>query len=164
MADPSAVEITAARVEEVLEGSPAFAKVEENFYVVRQGSAYVYVHVVPWAPERALVRLVAQLAGGVEMTPDLAIRLLRLNTRMRFGAFGFVPRGSCVILTHTLLGGSTLDSDELLSAVRTVAIVADDYDDRIVDEAGGKRMQDLVDESAAAALLTDLGAEEDWDA
>ena len=163
MAKPTAVEFTAERIEELLADSPAFAKVEDNFYVLRQGSAYVYVHVLPWDPDRALVRLVAQLAGGVEMTPDLAIRLLRLNTRMRFGSFGFVPTGACVILTHTLLGGSTLDADELISAVRTVALLADEYDDRIVEEAGGKRMQDLLDDSLTSVLLADLGGGEGWD-
>jgi hypothetical protein len=163
MSEQSTVEITAKRVEELLSDSPAFAKVEDNFYVVRQGSAYVYVRVLGWDPDKALVRLVAQLAGGVEMTPELAIRLLRINTRMRFGAFGYVAKGSCIILTHTLLGGETLDADELLSAVRTVAVLADEYDDHIVEEAGGMRMQDLVDDSTTAAMLEDMNAPQSWD-
>ena len=96
-----------ASVEETLAGSPAFARVEPRFYVLRQGTAYVYIHVLPWEPDRALVRLVAQLARGVEMTPDLAIKLLRLNARLRFGAFGYVKEGSCVVFGHTLLGGET---------------------------------------------------------
>src|SRR3954454_16382582 len=107
----SAVRVTVARLEETLAGSPAFTRVEPRFYVVRQGTAYVFIHVLPWEPERALVRLVAQLAHGVDMTPDLAIRLLKLNARLRFGAFGFVPQGSCVVFGHTLLGGETLDAD-----------------------------------------------------
>lgn len=152
MAKRSAVEVTIACIERVLGEHPAFAKVDEAFYVVRQGTAYVYVRVVPWE-DRALVRLVAQLVGGVDITPDLTMRLLRANTRMRFGAFGFVPHGSCVILSHTLLGGDSLDEDELLLALSTLALVADEYDDAIVEVAGGKRMQDLLDDSAAAALL-----------
>ena len=164
MTNQSPVEVTVAQVEEVLSNSPAFAKIETNFYVVRQGSAYVYVHVLPWGSDRAIVRLVAQLAGGVEMTPDLALRLLRINARMRFGAFGYVSNGACVIISHTLLGGVTLDSEELLSALRSLAITADEYDDHIVDEAGGKRMQDLLDDHASASLVADLIAREGWDA
>ncbi len=164
MANQSSVEVTVARVEQALSGSPAFAKIETNFYVVRQGSAYVYVHVVPWGDNRAIVRLVAQLAGGVEMTPDLALRMLRINARMRFGAFGYVANGACVIISHTLLGGDTLDGEELLSALRSLAITADEYDDHIVEEAGGKRMQDLLDDHATASLLADLAAREGWDA
>ena len=164
MAKQSPVEVTVAQVEEVLSNSPAFAKVETNFYVVRQGSAYVYVHVLPWGEDRAIVRLVAQLARGVEMTPDLALRLLRINARMRFGAFGYVARGACVVLSHTLLGGRTLDAAELLSALRSLAITADEYDDHIVDEAGGKRLQDLLDDHVSSAMLSDLSAQEGWDA
>jgi hypothetical protein len=154
----TAVKVTVARIEETLAGSPAFTRVEPCFYVVRQGTAYVYIHVLPWEPDRALVRLVAQLARGVEMTPDLAIKLLRLNARLRFGAFGYVAQGACVVFAHTLLGGETLDAAEITTAVRDLSMLADDFDDMIVEEAGGKRMQDLIDASAAAALFSELDA------
>jgi hypothetical protein len=156
--DTPAVRVTVARIEETLATSPAFTRIEPRFYVVRQGSAYVHIHVVPWEPERALIRLIAQLAVGVEMTPDLALKLLRRNARLRFGSFGYVEQGSCVILTHTLLGGVTLDTDELTSALRDISVLADEFDDRIVEEVGGKRMQDLLDASATAAFLSDLDA------
>jgi hypothetical protein len=116
----------------------------------------VYIHVLPWEPDRALVRLVAQLARGVEMTPDLAIKLLGLNARLRFGAFGYVAQGACVVFAHTLLGGETLDSAEISTAVRDLSMLADDFDDMIVEEAGGQRMQDLIDASAAATLFSEL--------
>jgi hypothetical protein len=161
--DNNAVRVTVARIEETLAASPAFTRVEPRFYLVRQGSAYVYVHVLDWEPERALVRLVAQLARGVEMTPDLAIKLLRLNARLRFGAFGYVSQGSCVVLVHTLLGGDTLDPDEINTALRDLSMLADEFDDRIVEEAGGKRMQDLIDASATAALFADLDPSPTWD-
>ena len=127
----AAVQVTNARIEAALADSPAFTRVEPHFYVVRQGTAYVYLHVLPWAPDRALVRLVAQL--------------------------------SCVVIVHTLLGGETLDADELLVALRDLSVLADEYDDRIVEEAGGQRMQDLIDASATAAVFTDLEAPRAWD-
>jgi hypothetical protein len=154
--EATAVKVTVARIEETLAGSPAFTRVEPCFYVVRQGTAYVYIHVLPWEPDRALVRLVAQLARGVEMTPDLAIKLLGLNARLRFGAFGYVAQGACVVFAHTLLGGETLDSAEISTAVRDLSMLADDFDDMIVEEAGGQRMQDLIDASAAATLFSEL--------
>jgi hypothetical protein len=156
--DTPAVRVTVARIEETLAASPAFTRIEPRFYVVRQGSAYIHIHVIPWEPDLALIRLVAQLVRGVDMTPDLALKLLRLNARLRFGAFGFVQQGSCVILTHTLLGGETLDTVELTSALRDISMLADDFDDRIVEEVGGKRMQDLLDASATAAFFADLDA------
>lgn len=154
--EATAVKVTVARIEETLAGSPAFTRVEPCFYVVRQGTAYVYIHVLPWEPDRALVRLVAQLARGVEMTPDLAIKLLGLNARLRFGAFGYVAQGACVVFGHTLLGGETLDAAEISTAVRDLSMLADDFDDMIVEEAGGQRMQDLIDASAAATLFSEL--------
>jgi hypothetical protein len=161
--DSHAVRVTVARIEATLAESPAFTQIEPRFYVVRQGTAYVYIHVLPWEPERALVRLVAQLARDVEMTPDLAIKLLRFNARLRFGAFGYVLQGSCVVFAHTLLGGETLDPDEILTTLRDLSVIADEFDDRIVVEAGGQRMQDLIDASAASALFSELDAPEQWD-
>jgi hypothetical protein len=144
-----------AKIEEVLGQSPAFQKIDKSFFVVRQGSAYVYLLVSDWK-EQSVVRFVAQLARGVDMTPDLAIKLLRVNARLRFGSFGFVRDSSCVTFQHTLLGGETLDADEILATLRDVVLLADEYDDQIVAEVGGQTMQQLLEESALTALRTDL--------
>ncbi len=158
----SAVRVSIARIEQTLADSPAFVRVEPRFYVVRQGTAYIYIQILPWDPDRAVVRFVAQLARGVEMTPDLAIKLLRMNARLRFGAFGYVPQGRCVVLAHTLLGGETLDGNEILTALRDMSVIADEYDDRIVEEVGGQRMQDLIDASAVSAFFDDIEPRRDW--
>jgi hypothetical protein len=167
------VRVTCGRIEELLGKSHAFRKVDACFYLVRQGSAYIHIHVVPWEgrashaaggpPGRALVRFVAQLARGVEMNPDLAIRLLRLNATLRFGSFGWVREGSCVTLQHTLLGGPALDGDELLATLRDLAVLADEYDDRIVADAGGQTMQTIVEEHELAAMRDAVLGEVAWE-
>jgi hypothetical protein len=144
-----------AKIEDILGESPAYQKIDKNFYVVRQGSAYVYLLVSDWG-ERSLVRFVAQLARGVDMGPDLAMKLLRLNARLRFGAFGFVRDGACVTFSHTLLGGETLDKEEILATLRDVALVSDEYDDVVVAEAGGQTMQQILEETALASLKGEL--------
>ena len=48
-------------------------------------------------------------------------------------------------------------------ALRDLSVLADEYDDRIVEEAGGQRMQDLIDASATAAVFTDFDAPRAWD-
>jgi hypothetical protein len=68
-----------------------------------------------------------------------------------------------VVIAHTLLGGETLDSAEILAALRDLSVLADEYDDRIVEEAGGQRMQDLIDASATSSLFADLGTAGAWD-
>jgi hypothetical protein len=154
-----AVHLTCDRIEEVLGKSPAFRRVDRGFYVVRQGSAYVFLRVLPWSSEGALIRLVAQLAKGVEMTPDLAIHLLALNAKLRFGSFGWVREGSCVTLQHTLIGGPELLESELMTTLRDVALIADDYDDVVVGHAGGKTMQALLEEQEIEALQSALASE-----
>ncbi|GAC1351664.1 MAG: hypothetical protein NVS3B20_18050 [Polyangiales bacterium] len=151
-----ATRLSCATLEHVLSSSPAFQKVDKNFYVVRQGSAYVYILAMEWGEERSLVRFVAQLVRGVDISPDLSMKLLRLNARMRFGAFGFVRDGACITFSHTLLGGETLDREQILATLRDVALVADEYDDQIIEEAGGQTMQQILEETALSSLKKEL--------
>jgi hypothetical protein len=86
------------------------------------------------------------------MEMPLAMQLLEMNAMLRFGAFGYVPAGEVVIFSHTLLGGPTLNTEELTATVRDVAIIADEYDDRIAARYGGQTMQELLEESVVEHL------------
>jgi len=144
---------TCDRIETALSDNKAFRKIEDKMYVVKQGSSYVMVNVVPWGDERAIVRCVAQLVKGVRMEPALSIQLLSLNSVLRFGAFAYVSEGDLVLFLHSILGGETLDPEELVATIRDVALIADDWDDKIIERFGGQRMQDLLEESAMARIL-----------
>ena len=85
--------------------------------------------------------------------PQLLRQLLILNGKLRFGAFAYEPDGELILFSHALLGGATLNANEVQAAVHDVALVADRYDDHIVARYGGRRMQDVVEESAWARLL-----------
>ena len=63
-------------IEKTLRKSPAFKKVDEGLYVVKQGSSIVMINVIAWNPDRAVVRCVAQLVKGVTMEVPLALQLL----------------------------------------------------------------------------------------
>lgn len=154
----TAVETSCARIERVLGASPAYRKIEERLYVVKQGSSYVMISVVPAgskaAPEeRAVVRVVAQVVANVRPEPPLLRWLMILNGKLRFGAFAYVPDGELILFCHSILGGDTMDDQELLATVHDVALIADSYDDRIVERYGGDRMQDVIEEKAMAALF-----------
>jgi len=154
----SAVSESQKVIEKVLGKSPAFSRVEDSLYVVRQGSSYVMVSVVPTGKgsqhdDKAIVRVVAQVASGVRTEPSLFRQLLILNGRLRFGAFAFVPEGDVVIFHHSILGGVGMDGKELAATVHDVAVVADEYDDRIVARYGGARMQDMIERSAMDHLF-----------
>jgi hypothetical protein len=144
---------TCLLIERALAGSPAFRQIDDRLYIVKQGSCFVMINVLPWGADRAVVRCVAQLVKGVRLAPQLARQLLELNSILRFGAFGYVPEDELVLFMHSILGGPTLDAEELLITLRDVALVADEYDDRIARHFGGQTMQELLEESALTRLL-----------
>ena len=146
---------TALVIEETLASSPAFRKVDEKLYVVKQGSAYVMVNIVSWDTNKSLVRCVALVAKGLELDGELALELMQLNATLRFGAFAYDKAGQQVLFIHSILGGTTLDAEELLATVRHVALIADHYDDELVDKHGGQRMQDVLEEAAMERIISD---------
>src|SRR5678815_2111203 len=112
---------TALVIERTLSTSPAYRKVDDSLYVIKQGSAYVMISVVPWGKDKACVRCTAQLVKGMVMDHKLATQLLELNSFLRFGAFAWDPHQETVLLVHSILGGATLDPDELMATLRDLA-------------------------------------------
>ena len=144
---------TALLIERTLQDSPAFRKIDDALYVIKQGSAYVMISVVPWGDNQAMVRCVAQLVKGIDVDGPLAKQLLELNAHLRFGAFSWDPAEHTVLFGQTILGGTTLDPEELLATLRDVALIADEYDDKLMKKYGGQRMIDLLEESAMERLM-----------
>jgi len=151
-------------IEKALGKSPAFKKVDEGLYVVKQGSSLVMINVLAWNPDRAVVRCVAQLVKGVTMEVPLALQLLEMNALLRFGAFAYVPAGDVIVFSHTLLGGKSLGAEELTTTIRDVAIIADEYDDRIAARYGGQTMQELLEESVVEHFRTAHGKKDHFKA
>jgi hypothetical protein len=151
----NAVDKTCDLIEKTLGKSAAFRKVEERLYVVKQGSSYVTISVIPSTKgeTKPLVRVYAQVVSGVRPEPSLFRQLLILNGRMRFGAFAYVPDGDLILFVHSMLGGEHMDAKELLATVTDIALIADGYDDRIVARYGGQRMQDVIEQTAMKHLL-----------
>ncbi|HWE26428.1 MAG TPA: hypothetical protein VHB97_00420, partial [Polyangia bacterium] len=65
-----------------------------------------------------------------------------------------------IMFGHSILGGDSMDPKELIATVHDVALVADEYDDRIVARYGGARMQDVIEEKAMSHLFGDKPDEE----
>lgn len=105
-------------------------------------SALVEVLIYPWESDDAVINIRSFVVTGVEQTPDLFRFLLQENTKMRFGAFGIDEQGD--ILFEYSLPGSTCQKKELDVSVRAILETADDYDDRIVAQWGGKRALDRL--------------------
>src|SRR5947208_4693970 len=111
------------------------------------------ISVVTWGDDRAMVRCTSQLVKGVDVDGTLAKQLLELNGHLRFGAFAWDPGEHTVLFTHTVLGGATLDPEELMATLSDVALVADEYDDKLMKKYGGQRMIDLLEEAAMERIM-----------
>jgi hypothetical protein len=144
---------TALVIERTLETSSAYRKVDDSLYVIKQGSAYVMITIIPWGKDRAMVRCTAQLVKGIDVDGGLAKQLLELNSFLRFGAFAYDAQEETVLFVHTMLGGTTLDPAELMATLRDVALIADEYDDKLVEKYGGQRMLDLLEEAALERVV-----------
>ena len=59
--------------------------------------------------------------------------------------------------TSVVVPSLTLDSEELNTTIRDVAIIADEYDDRIAARYGGQTMQELLEESVIDHFRTAHG-------
>ena len=148
------VETTAAQVESYLAGfGAAISKVGAGTYFAKKGSTLVGIRVLPWKEDDTVVYVSANVVEGADLTaPELLVALLEHNDQACYGAFGVSPDGM-ITLHHTLLG-STLKKEELVAVVLEIARVADDWDDRIVSEVGGKtavaRLQEHVRDKKAS--------------
>ena len=105
------------------------------------GSAFAQTSIFPFGDE-AVISSRAYVVTGAELTADLMHFLLRENDRMTFGAFGLDEEGD-IFFEHTIVG-STVDKEELKSSVSSVVLIADEYDDLIVEKWGGQRAIDRV--------------------
>lgn len=154
---------TALLIEKTLQKSSAYRKIDDSLYVIKQGSAYVMISVVPWGQNRAMLRCTSQLVKGVTIDGPLALQLLELNAHLRFGAFAWDPAEQVVLFTHTMLGGTTLDPDELMATLSDVALIADEYDDKLMKKYGGQRMLDLLEEAAIERIMDRKNSRSDLD-
>ena len=148
-------ELTSQRIDAALSGNAAYKRLGPSQFLVKQGSTFVMLTVRTMDDGRPQVRCLAQLVKGVNMTPELAYELLRLNTQIDFGAFGYSPQAQLVLLTNSLLGGATLDAEEITATLESLVRVADAYDDIIIQQHGGQRMTDLLEASELGKLFAD---------
>ncbi|MGN6380523.1 MAG: T3SS (YopN, CesT) and YbjN peptide-binding chaperone 1 [Gaiellales bacterium] len=106
------------------------------------GSARVFVDVLPVLDDSTAVRASSPVVSDVELSDELALHLLELTGTRPFGGFLYIPSRREVWFQHAILGDD-LDEDELDTAIDVVAAVADDSDDVLVGEFGGRRYADL---------------------
>ena len=117
-------------------GEKGYDKVSENLFVTRRGSTFVYIYIQESShKDEAIVLCRAAVVKGARLDEDLMYNLLRMNNKNVFGRFS-IDEDGYVLLDHILLG-STLDEKELITSIVHVGVIADEMDDKIIEEHGG---------------------------
>lgn len=133
---------TQARVDAIMQKAfPDAIPFDNGAYVITHGSSSVMIMVRPYTETDTMVELLSQVVTGATVTPELMHFLLRKNAELHFGAFSLLFDGT-IVFSYSL-PGTSIDANELEAAVTSVAVIADHYDDHIVQMAGGKRHADL---------------------
>lgn len=132
-----------AKVKAVLEAKyPSSIDFDDGSYAVPYGSSSVAIVVRPYTEWDTMVELMAQVVTGGKIDAEVTKWLLRKNAELHFGAFGLLFDDT-IIFTYSL-PGTCLDTQDLTSAINSVSIIADYYDDELIKMVGGKRVSDLA--------------------
>ena len=129
-----------ARVEAMLKqhaGVDELMSDEEGDWPVRSGSAEYYVRLTDGEPP--IVIVYAHILVGVTATPKLYETLNAVNGYITFGRM--FHQGDAVLVSTELMA-ETMEADELGAACRSIAGLADHYDDLFQAEFGGRRFED----------------------
>ncbi|MBD1206841.1 MAG: hypothetical protein H9535_00300 [Ignavibacteria bacterium] len=133
---------TTATVEKLLkEVYPDYSSFGDGSFTISQGSSMVSITVRPFTANETCVECTANVVYGAEISPAIMKFLLRKNAELHFGGFGLLFDGT--ITFSYSFPGTHLDKEEFHTALTSVAIISDYYDDEIVAAAGGKRAMDM---------------------
>ncbi len=123
---------------------PEYISFEDGSFTINRGSTQVMIVVRPFTDDDTCVECFANVVTGADISNELMRFLLRKNAELHFGAFGLLFDDT--ITFSNSLSGINLDVNELTTTLNAIAVIADYYDDIIVEMAGGKRAADLVED------------------
>ena len=120
------------------------------------GSTAVFINFMTWR-DGVSITVSAPILQDIDPgAPGAAIALNRLNElNMNHRFIKFVFDEGALMAIYDLLG-DRLQAAELLNAVYVVAAAADHLDDELIDEIGGKRFEDVMEEIEELEDLEDL--------
>ena len=113
-------------------------------FIVKHESAIVFVSVAAFNDKEdsdIVVRCFAPMVTGVPLTPEVFRWVAVEGQRFTFGSCYIRPEENSAngwIYFRYSIVGNDLDSNELLSAVYRTAFTANDFDDKLKEQFGGK--------------------------
>lgn len=143
------VEATTSRVQRILVDKFTGVSLTKTGFCVEHGSTAAFVDVRDWGEDpdgnpETLVRVGSPVGRDIAGTPELFKWVATEGQQQFFGGIRAMEQenGSWfLMLEHTLLG-DFLDPAELETAVTFVLLAADDLDEKVRSQFGGKRYVD----------------------
>jgi hypothetical protein len=157
--DHSIQEETFRKVEEYLAElfDDPYLDPEGGHFYVRYGTTVLEISIEAYGDEEAVVTIMSYCVQEVEVEEELLAGLLELNHQLAFGSFSML--GNDIFFSHSLLG-QNLQPRDLLRAITSVATIADDYDDRIVEKYGGQTALERIQDTGGTRRRRMAAAEE----
>ena len=144
-----------ARIENYLrQKGIAYEVLPDGRYALRQGSTKVFIVPMQWTGGQTLVKLFAPVSMAItQISPELTRFLAEKNGELLFGKFSLDSKNKAIWYEHVLLGTS-LDADELFSAVVAIALTADQYDEQVRALSGGKSLFEMAAAPSGAPVTS----------
>lgn len=115
---------------------------DDGRFLCFEGSTCVQTVIRPWHEDDVVVESFSYVVQGATIDENLCKFLLRENAVIHFGAFGLTFDGT--ILFSNSLAGANLDENEFRASIKSVARIADYYDNKIVSMAGGMTAREAM--------------------
>lgn len=115
---------------------------DDGRFLCFEGSTCVQTVIRPWHEDDVVVESFSYVVQGATLDENLCKFLLRENAVIHFGAFGLTFDGT--ILFSNSLAGANLDENEFRASIKSVARIADYYDNKIVGMAGGMTAREAM--------------------
>lgn len=112
-----------------------FDDAEHCDFYMRFGSTVLEISITPYEEDDAIIEILAYCVHGVEPTFELCRELLFFNSDVPLGAFSVV--GTDIFFSHAFIGRK-LQAEQLIASLNSVAAIADEYDEKIVERFGGE--------------------------
>ncbi|MBL7995369.1 YbjN domain-containing protein [bacterium] len=115
---------------------------DDGRFLIFEGSTVVQTVIRPWHSDDVVVESFSYVVQDARLDDNLMKFLLRENAVLHFGSFGITYDGT-VIFSHSL-AGAHLDENEFSASLKSVARIADHYDNQIVAMAGGMTAREAM--------------------
>jgi hypothetical protein len=115
---------------------------DDGRFLVFEGSTVVQTVIRPWHSDDCIVESFSYVVQDARLDENVMKFLLRENAVLHFGSFGITYDGT-ILFGHSL-AGAHLDENEFNASIKSVARIADHYDNKIVEMAGGMTAREAM--------------------